>query len=277
MEVSAKSLLFSIMAYFSGIEWLSGMHLPGCTAWVDKVFPDYFCLNYAHRGTIQWQTDDRPARTMSAPVAWWTFPGPHFRYGSANGAAWDHYFICFRGSRVADYIAGGLLHTDSTSACAPVADSLRFRQGFEVVLGFSDEAAQLPQQRIHALEGLLLQLTAPTQPRQESDRDHQLRRLADEIRRAPGRSWEFPSEARQLGLSLIHFHRLFNRLMRSPPQRFVIRARMESAARLLHSSDLPLKQIAETVGYPDIYYFSRIFRQHFGVPPGRYRREAGLP
>ena len=46
---------------------------------------------------------------------------------------------------------------------------------------------------------------------------------------------------------------------------------------MLRSSPELLKAIAAAVGCPDIYYFSRLFRRRFGVPPGRYRRQAGLP
>lgn len=47
---------------------------------------------------------------------------------------------------------------------------------------------------------------------------------------------------------------------------------MRNACDLLSRSDLPLKEIAMTVGYDDPHYFSRIFKNHRGVSPEAYRR-----
>ncbi|MHB9133824.1 MAG: AraC family transcriptional regulator [Armatimonadota bacterium] len=48
--------------------------------------------------------------------------------------------------------------------------------------------------------------------------------------------------------------------------------RMIHAAELLGQSDLPLKEIAEQVGIPQVAYFCRCFRRHFDCTPIDYRR-----
>jgi AraC-like DNA-binding protein len=244
---------------------------------VDKVFPDYYCLNFASRGALKWRIGRRRFLTLRAPVAWWTFPGPRFQYGSQDGTPWDHYFVCFRGPRVETFTGRGLLPLDTRHPWARIADPVGFCREFENVLGLWEDIAHMPQRRVHVLEGLLLQLVERPDVEGESPRDKSVRRLADEIRRLPSSPWDFAEEAREIGVSVPHFHRIFRGITRLPPWRFVIRARLEAAARLLHADSRPLKDIAEEVGCPDIYYFSRLFRRHFGIPPGRYRREAGQP
>lgn len=55
----------------------------------------------------------------------------------------------------------------------------------------------------------------------------------------------------------------------------VKRAKMlERAERLLVSTRYPLKQIARMTGFLDEYHFSKVFRQHFGLPPGKYRNNS---
>jgi len=46
---------------------------------------------------------------------------------------------------------------------------------------------------------------------------------------------------------------------------------MEKAARLLRSSQLEIKQIASLLGYDDIFHFSKLFKNHYQVPPGKFR------
>ncbi|HBF38528.1 MAG TPA: hypothetical protein DDW50_14575 [Firmicutes bacterium] len=52
---------------------------------------------------------------------------------------------------------------------------------------------------------------------------------------------------------------------------YLTELRLEKAKKLLSSSDLKLYEIAEQVGYPNISYFSRIFKKFTGKTPFDYR------
>ena len=49
---------------------------------------------------------------------------------------------------------------------------------------------------------------------------------------------------------------------------------MHRAAVLLLVSEQSLVDIAEQLGFDDIHYFNRTFKQHHGIPPGKYRKQA---
>jgi AraC family transcriptional activator of mtrCDE len=53
---------------------------------------------------------------------------------------------------------------------------------------------------------------------------------------------------------------------------FLKEVRLRRAARLLHSSDLPVKAIAHRVGFASRSYFSRAFKAEMGVDPAGYRQ-----
>ncbi len=55
----------------------------------------------------------------------------------------------------------------------------------------------------------------------------------------------------------------------------LLQERMNAARYLLMTSDDTLAQISQKVGIEDEFYFNRLFRRWFGVPPGRYRRQFG--
>ncbi|MFM2417452.1 MAG: hypothetical protein RL385_2175, partial [Pseudomonadota bacterium] len=48
--------------------------------------------------------------------------------------------------------------------------------------------------------------------------------------------------------------------------------RRERATVLLETSDLPLSEVAEQVGYTELANFTRAFRRWTGVTPHRFRR-----
>jgi len=55
---------------------------------------------------------------------------------------------------------------------------------------------------------------------------------------------------------------------------YLIRFRLQHAEELLRCTDAPLRDIAEEVGYSDVYYFSRLFRKYNGQSPIRFRKES---
>lgn len=53
---------------------------------------------------------------------------------------------------------------------------------------------------------------------------------------------------------------------------FIDRKRHERSLELLDSTKLTIKEIAESLGYSNEYYFNRFFKKMEGFPPGVYRR-----
>jgi len=54
---------------------------------------------------------------------------------------------------------------------------------------------------------------------------------------------------------------------------YITKKRMQLAEELLLSTSHPLHIISSECGYPDVEYFSRIFKKTHGLPPGKWREE----
>jgi len=80
-----------------------------------------------------------------------------------------------------------------------------------------------------------------------------------------------PDLARRANLSVPHFCAEFKRLFGTPAIDYLIRQRMHQAGYLLKDRNLRIKEVARRVGYEDLYYFSRLFRKHYGVSPRAFR------
>ena len=68
------------------------------------------------------------------------------------------------------------------------------------------------------------------------------------------------------------FRRQFKEATGKTATEFIRQVRLTTAARLLLVSNDPVNCIAHDVGFEDANHFTRVFRQAFGMTPGRYRK-----
>jgi len=77
----------------------------------------------------------------------------------------------------------------------------------------------------------------------------------------------------KLNISQSHLYHIFQTEKKIPPGKFLMMAKMIRAAILLEESAelLPIKIISKKMGFSSTDYFTRIFKEHFGTTPGKYR------
>jgi AraC-like DNA-binding protein len=72
-------------------------------------------------------------------------------------------------------------------------------------------------------------------------------------------------------LSESHFSRLFKEQTGHSPVDYFIYLKMQHACSMLTLTQSTVKEISDTLGYSDAYYFSRLFKKVIGVSPREYR------
>jgi AraC-like DNA-binding protein len=113
----------------------------------------------------------------------------------------------------------------------------------------------------------------PTTP---SHADERALRAAHLLNTLPmNEPWTLDSLAGRTGLSPAHLTRLFVEAFDTTPKHYHLERRKRAAARLLEEEQLPIKQIAPTLGFTSACYFTAWFRTHFGTPPGQWRKSRG--
>ncbi|NQZ92119.1 MAG: AraC family transcriptional regulator [Moritella sp.] len=68
-------------------------------------------------------------------------------------------------------------------------------------------------------------------------------------------------------LSTSQYKKLFKQNMNMTTHKYITQLRMEKASALLAHTDLPIRIVAEQVGYQDLSAFSRRFSNYFGQSP----------
>ncbi|WP_339264782.1 AraC family transcriptional regulator [Paenibacillus sp. FSL R5-0744] len=79
------------------------------------------------------------------------------------------------------------------------------------------------------------------------------------------------SLAEVFNFSAYHLSSLFKEYTGMSPIDYLIRFRLERATELLMTTEASVGEIAASIGYKDVYYFSRIFKKRKGVSPAHFR------
>lgn len=87
----------------------------------------------------------------------------------------------------------------------------------------------------------------------------------------PAEPYTLDQLARLAGMSRAAFASSFSIVLGRPPMEFLKELRLRRAAHLLETTDLPIKAVAGRVGYSSRSYFSRAFKELYGVHPRSFR------
>lgn len=249
--------------------FLHGKHTPACIATVDKHF-DYHTIQVLTGGAVELFYDDQRYELAGGAWLWPCHPGPWIRFHEwPRGRPWNHRYLSFTGPRVVAWQADGLWPRHpvalpperAASACAllDAATELAHRQD-----GWAQRRAA------NLLERLLLEL-AETAARPSQGRPAWLERVLRELA-GPDQPPDYTRLAAEVGMSLTTLRRRFREATGQTLHQHHLACRVTEAKRRLSDSDEPIKLIAQRLGYRDVFYFSRQFRQLAGTSPAAYRR-----
>lgn len=74
-------------------------------------------------------------------------------------------------------------------------------------------------------------------------------------------------------ISQSHYRALFKSMYNQSPTEYILDIRLREAKKLLEETEETLSDIALKTGFFDEFYMSKQFKNHFGITPGRYRKE----
>lgn len=251
----------------SDLTFLYGEAVPRCTHHIDKHYVGYHTLQYSDGGAVELWIDDQ-RHLLQGRAFWSAYPGPRIRFHAATGHAWwSHRYIAFQGPLVKRWEREKLFPVAPRPA--PPGD---YAERFDELLNLSRRSDRHGVRRaIHLLQGILLEL-AETPP-EAAEPQPWLQQAMERIRSwAIGGTPDYAALAAELGTSPSTLRRRFHETTGTSPHAYLLQCRIVEARRMLGETDLPVKTIAQRLGYNDVYFFSRQFRQLSGVPPAAYRR-----
>ncbi|MCM8536904.1 MAG: AraC family transcriptional regulator [Lentisphaeraceae bacterium] len=91
--------------------------------------------------------------------------------------------------------------------------------------------------------------------------------VAQSIKENPHLNYVVADVAKKCGCSESHFRAIFRKEMKMSPKAYIKKVKMEYAIHLMRDENMMVKQVADILGYNDIYEFSKQFKTVYGKPP----------
>jgi len=130
------------------------------------------------------------------------------------------------------------------------------------------------------LQDMLLWLTAISHagaPLPALQSEVAVNRAADILNRRFTDELSVPDLADEVALTQNYLARRFKLRFGMTIPRYLLTRRMQHAQLLLSTTNIPIRQIAERVGMPDIQHFNKQFRRLVGTSPSGFRSRSAIP
>ncbi|QDH21527.1 AraC family transcriptional regulator [Saccharibacillus brassicae] len=236
---------------------------------------DAYILHYIHRGRGVFRSEGREY-ALGPGQGFLILPDTLVHYEADPDDPWVYVWFGLRGLHVR-----ALLERAGLTAGSPVytaADGSPLESLYAGLLEVRERPGGdlLAQAEIYRLLAALVagapaSTARPLAPPRA--REAHLSRAAAVIENGYSRKLGAEDIASAVGLDRTYLSSLFKDAYGVPLQTFVLQYRMRRARELLRNHSLSVSDVARSVGYPDPFLFSKMFKRVCGVSPTAYREQ----
>ena len=234
-----------------------------------------FQVVYITRGQGTIETAARGVQALRAGQSFLLFPNEWHRYRPEPQVGWDEHWLGFDGE-----YAERLLQSRVISPDKPVfevgADTdlmAAFARAIDLVKleppGFQQTLAALVLEVLGRIDTAQRLSQAPDQGLRALVREARLL-LAERLDEAI----DLAELARHLGVSYSALRRAFKLQTGFSLHEYQLDLRVGEAKKLLEGGPLPIKTLADHLGFRSAYYFSRLFKKKTGLSPEAWRHQS---
>ncbi len=155
---------------------------------------------------------------------------------------------------------------------SPCAEQIRERI-YAIVSACRNEQLQSEAELSYQLYGIMIALLDHRHLQTEQEQsDSPIVQAMQFIREHYSEPIALADVARIANMSQYHFSRRFKKECGYSPHEFLISTRLNRAKHLLKTTDLPIKIIAQNVGYQNLETFTNAFSRRVGLAPSLFRK-----
>ena len=222
-------------------------------------------------GTVEFRRRRFTARKGSLIVL---PPGCWHRYRPDTDTGWTTLWIGFGGD-LANRLVGGAGFNKGGEVRA-IPDEHHFHRLLtdmvSDILGNVRAGVYSTAARIPLLIAALIDDGSDANDSSDFDVSEQIHLAQQHMLEHCGEEIDFDSLSSSLGMTYRSFRYLFAKETGTSPLQYHLSVKLSRAKNLLKSSDIPIEEIAHTLGFKTNWYFAHFFTKATGISPRDYRR-----
>lgn len=200
-------------------------------------------------------------------------PSEWHRYKPSKDIGWKEHYIGFEGEYAKHIFSSGFFKDTKPIIQIGFQDDIlkAFYNIFDIV---RDEKSGYQQ----VVSGVLIQLLGgiiscvKNKDFEGKDIERKIRKARIYFRDNLDKNIDVEELANDLNIGYSYFRRMFKKFTGISPVQYHLMLRLQRAKDLLVSTDMSVKEIALSLGFQSIFYFTRIFKKKMGVPPTEFRK-----
>ena len=248
---------------------------PYLYAWEEgRVFSEYQVLAIT-RGRGILETATCPHLDIQAGDLFILFPGEWHRFRPDPQTGWDENFVGFDGDYARHLMQSFFTPGEPLLRGAATPETVSLIRSIAQMAGeTSPETAPLVFADMIALITRLVLFTRVHASSERRAVRLKINAAREQILEQAFQHIDFRGVAASLGLSYTVFRRMFQKETGHAPLAYQLEVRISRARVLLEQTDLSVSEIAQRVGFANVFYFSKMFSKRAGQTPSACRQAA---
>ncbi len=245
-------------------------HIPGRTLYRREAKFMHFAVVYIGGGEGHYRVNGGDVQPVREGSLFFFYPGASFDYGPPPGSSWDEYFFTVEGPRIEEWLRDWIGNPGTVRQVGSIDG---YRQKIERIFLLMDSGIPSDQDRASLqLEALLYEFMLQARSVRETERTNHAAKLLEDLVHSVYGEFDPNRVCERNHISLSTLRRLVHKISGYPLHEYIHRLKIAEAKHLLLNTDAKVKELAEKLGYKDMFYFSRIFKKITGVSPRDYRK-----
>ena len=208
---------------------------------------------------------------VEAPCVITQWPGENMYYGPDS--EWDEIYFIYPPESGKGLKSSGIFASDNFIwDISEKYETMKILKDIHSVCSASDGRPETDRLDLLCCQAVVSSLSVGIEHEEDNLQERLINDIAEKFRARPGVEYDLEQIARECGMSLSTFRRLWLKYRKIPPARFLANARVDEACRMLSNTTLPINRIADILNFSDALYFSRFFRQKTGLSASEYRK-----
>ncbi|MBP1961001.1 AraC family transcriptional regulator [Paenibacillus aceris] len=250
-------------------------HLPGRISFRHQSTFSKWAFIYLSGGKGSYQANDGPVQLVESGSLLFLRPGVVYNYGPDQDGYWDEYYFTFEGTRIEEWLGSWLTNVDEAKQVGD-EDATQLNRIERIFMLMESGLPDNIDRAALLMETLLFEFMLKAQATAETTKTQQVIDIMDDLGDSLFKPFDAKSIAKRHHISISTLRRVVSEYTGYPLNAYINRLKIAEAKNILLNTDDTVKEVADSLGFKDVFYFSRLFKKYVGMSPLIYRNNMQL-